>query len=607
MNSGDNHKTQASTGSGLTLRSKFKSLLYKSGHNEHWTLMLLAVLTGIVCGYGAIGFYLAIDSVVILFYGTSESILATTAQSLPWWHITGALILGGIIVGQLLRFIPDNRTHSVPHVIEAAALREGRINFKTGIASAITTIMSLGTGASAGREGPVVHLGATLASSIAKKLGLSAALSRTILGCGVAAAVAASFNAPLAGVFFALEVIIGHYALHAFTPVVISAIIGTMISRLHLGDFPAFSLPGYHIVSNWEFPAFFILGIISALSAIAFMASLNLADKIHNRITKIPYWLHPVIGGALLSVLAVQIPEILSVGYEATSNALKGSYDFSFLATLLIAKVIAVTITLGSRFGGGVFSPSLFIGAMTGGIFGLIVAQIMPGMASDPGLYAVVGMGAVASAVLGAPISTMLIVFEITSDYSVTIAVMIASAIASMFTNMFYTSSFFHMQLENSGIHLSGGRASHLLKSTKVVEHMSRDFFTIQESATQEDAKDLLISQEGGNLIVTDQTGKMVGVMNFHMFPISQSELDQHSSATVGELCERSPTTIFADDTMESTMQLMESSGERELPVLESQTNPSLIGIIRRQDVMAEYNRALLESYGHDRRVGPKA
>ncbi|WND02836.1 chloride channel protein [Temperatibacter marinus] len=584
------------------LSRRIRANLYGKGQSEQWLLMGLATFIGIVAGYGAIGFYLGIDHLIHFVFGGSEKNLATIARELPWWHIIGALVLGGLIIGQLLRFLPEKRSSGVPHVIEAVALKNGHIPFRQGLLSAGITITSLGFGASAGREGPVVHLGATLSSGLVRWLNLSPALMRTLLGCGVAAAVAASFNAPIAGVFFALEVIIGHYALHVFTPIVISAIIGTIISRIHLGDFPAFSLPDYTISSFAEIPAFFILGIVCSVIAICFMMAMDKADKLRQRQdTIIPYWIQPAIGGLLVGSIALLYPEVLSVGYEATSNALMGSYDLKFLVALLAAKIIATVITLATRFGGGIFSPSLFIGAMTGGAFGLIAASLSPVAASDPGVYAIVGMGAVASSVLGAPISTMLIVFEITGDYSVTIAVMIASSVASMFTGMFYNKSFFFMQLANKGVHLESGRASYVLKSQKVKDHYSRDFFTIRHTDSLENARDLLIAQEGGKLIVTGQDGLLKGLVSFNQIPLSSSEIEEAKDKTIGDVCDDDPVVVYGDDPLELALQLMEGSQENILPVLETIETPVLIGIIHQSDVIQEYNKALLESQGQDR------
>jgi CIC family chloride channel protein len=581
-----------------------RAKMFGSGQYEYGVITFLAALVGILAGYAAIGFYLLIETLMIVAFGESEATFATGITNLPWWHIIIVPVLGGFVVGQIIRFLPNNLTKGVPHVIEAAALNKSNISLKEGFASAAATIISLGAGASSGREGPVVHLGATLAAWVTRTLHLNPASARTLLGCAVASAVAASFNAPIAGVFFALEVIIGHYALHTFAPIVIAAIAGTLVSRAHLGDSPAFQVIDYSIVSFWEFPAFFILGIVSAFVAIIFMTTVNYGDKIRTSFSKVPYWLHPAIAGLFLGLIALAYPEVLSVGYEATSNALNGQYPLHILLALVAAKIAAATISLTGRFGGGVFSPSLFIGAMLGGAFGLIVASIFPELASSHGMYAVVGMGALASAVLGAPISTMLIVFEITGDYSITIAVMIASAIASLVSNMFYRRSIFHMQLANRGIFLEGGRATYLLKSAQVSDHMSRDFYTLQASEKALRARELLVVQGGGIIIITNENGKMKGILSFSELPANIFEDDVANKITVGELLRQAPNVVKSSDVLEVALNKLEMSGEETLPVVSAEGTDTVVGLIKHRVVVKEYNRALLESHGQDKTIG---
>jgi CIC family chloride channel protein len=583
-----------------------RSKMFRAGSYEFGAITLLAMIIGVVAGYGAIGFYLGISFVLELGFGGDEASLATGVAQLPAWQVIGIPVLGGIIVGQLLRFIPMHQTRGVPHVVEAAALHNGKVETKQGLISALATIISLGSGASMGREGPVVHLGATLASFVTKTLHLNPNTGRTLLGCGVAAAVAASFNAPIAGVFFALEVIIGHYALHAFAPIVIAAIAGTLVSRNHLGDFPAFQISDYFITSFWEFPAFFLLGVAAALVAVIFMAGMNWADGWHKKVPKLPFWSLPPLAGLCVGSIALIYPEVLSVGYEATSHALNGSYAFAFMLALLAAKIIATIISYGGRFGGGVFSPSLFIGAMTGGTFGLIAASVFPDLASSSGVYAIVGMGAVASAVLGAPMSTMLIVFEITGDYDITIAVMIASAAASNITSLFYKRSFFLMQLENRGIRLEGGKATYLLKSAKVGDHMSRDFFTVIESEPAEKARELLVAQGGGILIVTDTSGAMVGTVGFAQMPADIFDDEAAKDHVVSEYVRDTSYTVKTTDALQIAMNRMDMSGEEIMPVLSPSQKGVVVGLISNRHVMKEYNRALLETQGSDRKVGNK-
>ncbi len=579
---------------------RMRSFLFGARKFEHWILIVLSVIIGIIASYAAIGFYFSIHWVLEQSFGVQGETLASHAAKLDWWLVLSIPILGGLVAGQLLRFLPGNRASGVAEVMEAAALRNGRMNLREGIVAAVTSVVSLGSGASAGREGPVVHLGATLSAFVAEKLQLPPQVGRILLGCGVAAAVSSSFNAPIAGVFFALEVIIGHYALHAFAPIVISAVIGALVSRAHKGDFPTFEgLTNLSIASPWEFPAFFLLGVACALVASAFMRSLIAGQRIEKYLSSVPYYFHPAIGGIIIGAMAIYRPEILSVGYEATSNALMGSYSFGLLFSLIFLKIIATSVTLGARFGGGIFSPSLFIGAMTGGAFGIVVGQIAPELASSPGLYAVVGMGAVASAVLGAPISTILIVFELTGDYSITIAVMIASAISSLVTSIFYKKSYFHHLLASRGVRLEGGKATYLLKSAKVMDHLDRDFFTIREEEPVEEARELLIAQGGGKLIVTDEAGSMVGVLSFNELPLKTSGEDV-PNATSGEVCRRNPVAVKSNDHLEIALNQMDLSGEDSLPVVSTDKHGHVVGIISHRTVLSAYNRALIETQGHD-------
>lgn len=444
---------------------------YRSRNVLGW---LLAALLGFAAAYATILFRVGIAATQWLWIGTFDEGTASAARAAPWWLLMAGPVIAGLVVGLGIRFfMPSQRTEGVSDVIEAAGLKAGHMPMKSGLISAALTAISLGGGASAGREGPAVHLGATISAWFVQKFKFDAEWGRILLACGAAGAVTASFNAPIAGVLFAHEIILGHYALRAFVPVSIASVSATSVARFHLGDFPAFSLPDYNIASYFEFPAFALLGLVAAAVAISFMAATLYADRVARGIV-IPVWLRPVIGGVLVGLIALAAPEVLGVGYEATDNALKQSYSFTFLLLLLVAKIAATAITLASRFGGGVFSPSLYLGAMAGGAFGIIAATVFPGMASAHGLYAIVGMGAVAAAVLGAPLSTTLIVFELTADYEVTIALLLANAIATAVTQATIGRSFFHWQLEQRNVHLQEGPHRRVMQNIKIRDVMTR-------------------------------------------------------------------------------------------------------------------------------------
>lgn len=442
---------------------------WRSFQSSRQLLMwMLALVIGIGVAYAAIAFRLTIQIFQLAWLGHMTERVADTAATLPWPVVLLVPAVGGLIVGLLLQnFTRNRRPEAVADVIEARAIGGGHMPVRSGLMHALISAISLGCGASAGREGPVVHLGATLASGAGRHFGLSPRGMRTLLGCGVAAAIGASFNAPLAGVIFALEVVLGHYAVTAFVPIVISGVAATVISRVHLGDFPAFIIPDYEIASYYEFPAFALLGLTCAVVAISFKFSAIAADDVARRIT-MPLWARPAVGGLAVGAIAIFVPQVLGVGYGVTDDALNQNFGLLALIGLIIAKTAATAITLASRFGGGVFSPSLYLGAMAGGAFGIVAGQAFPEAASSAGLYALIGMGGVAAAVLGAPISTTLIVFELTGGFPLAVALLVTVSVSSGLTQAIHGRSFFHWQLARRGLVIDEGPHKAMQRTLRV-------------------------------------------------------------------------------------------------------------------------------------------
>ncbi|MFP3943295.1 MAG: chloride channel protein [Alphaproteobacteria bacterium] len=433
---------------------------------------LVALAVGVVVGYAALGFLMTIRGVQALAFGGSGD-LAAIAAALPWWQVLMIPAAGGLVIGIFMRLTIDaDRPLGVPEIIEARALHGGRVSFWPGVSSALISASSLGAGASGGREGPMVHLGGTLAALATRRLGYSAQIGRLLLGCGVAAAVSASFNAPLAGVLFAHEVVLGHYALRAIAPITIASAAGATVARIHLGDTPAFSLPDMALGSYWETPAFVITGLLGAFLAVAFMQAVAAAERGTSALP-LPLWARPALGGLLVGGIALAFPQVLGVGYETTARTLHGEYGLAMLLALVAAKLAATAVTLASRFGGGVFSPSVLLGALMGAAFGVLLAAIAPAT-SGADFYALVGMGSVSAAVLGAPLSTTLIVFELTRDYQVTFALLISASIATVVTQSTFGASFFQLQLLNRGLDLRFGPQASLLRTLRVENFMEK-------------------------------------------------------------------------------------------------------------------------------------
>lgn len=445
------------------------------GTLQFWALGLAI---GVAAGFATVLFRIGISALQQFIYGESDKQLASAASELPWIWVLIVPIVGGFLTGQILRrFTPDGLPRGVAHAIEGAALRDGKVEGKAGLASALASFITLSTGGSTGREGPVVHLAAVISSKVSRIIRADGVTARDLLGCAVASAVAASFNAPIAGTLFAMEVVLRHYATHAFGPIVIAAVSGALISRANFGDITEFSLAQQTLEFYAELPAFVLLGLLCGIVSVVMMRALfwtsDTADVWQQRLG-IPDWARPAIAGAMLGLIAIWFPHVIGVGYETTSNALTGSLTFWAAVGFAAIKVGAVAITVAGRMGGGVFSPALMLGALTGLAFGLVATALFPTVSGAQTLYALAGMGAVAAAVLGAPISTSMIVFEMTGDWQTGLAVMVAVAVSTTVAGKFVARSFFLEQLERRDIHLAAGPQSYLL-STIAVGGLMRD------------------------------------------------------------------------------------------------------------------------------------
>ena len=509
-----------------------------------------AVLIGIAVAYAVIFFRETIDVVSRLAFGANEEGVLSGAKKLSFFRSWTAPVIGGIAVSALLYFsdkfgwLTKGRGQGIADVIEARAIRGGRVSLRAGLAAAAVSAVSLGSGASAGREGPAVHLGATIASALDRHMGFNAKQRRTLLGCGAAAAVSASFNAPIAGVLFALEVILGNYALSVFGPIAAASVASAIVTRIHLGDFPAFAPPPYGLVQTVDVPLSAMLGIACGLIASAFLLSTeNLTIKVRENADRfgISYLFLPPLAGIIIGLIGAFYPEIFGVGYEAVTRALAGEYTIWALATLVVLKGFATAVTLSCRFGGGVFAPGLVIGAFAGAAYGAILGTIFPDATASSVYYAMIGMGAVGGAILGAPISTTLIVFELTGEYGITISLMLAVAIATLLTQWLCGKSFFHWQLSRRGYDLSEGPQGVILQTICIRGVMDR----VPPGAP--------LSKDAPRLGITDSLG--------------------------------------------SALALLTETNEHGLPVVDNNDPDKVIGYLSRVKALAAFNQALIDQH----------
>jgi CIC family chloride channel protein len=397
--------------------------------------------------------------------------------------------------------------------------------------------------------------------------------------------VSASFNVPIAGVFFALEVVIGQYTLSVFAPIVIASVVSAVVIRNYFGDWPAFVVPEYFIESLFEVPLFMVLGLVCALVACAFMYSVFAVQDGAAKLP-MPVWMRPGPGGLIVGLIAIAWPQILGVGYQAMGLALKEALPFGLMFALILAKVAATSISLGSGFAGGIFSPSLFIGAMTGGVFGLGVARILPDFASTHGAYTVLGMVGVASAVLGAPISTMLIIFELTNNTQMTIAVMVtvttATVVAQQITGH---KSFFVWALKRRGVTLADSREQELMLATTIEDAISDDFALLNKSTSINKVRELLASKRPGVVFIVDKKGRLEGGLTSAGF-LERTHNIGSRRMTAGDLARPCETVILPHASLDRALKLMAQGNVDYLPVVDDTQARKVLGVIFHKDLM---------------------
>ncbi len=554
---------------------------------EHVYMILIALLIGLLGGLCAVGFR---ELIRILQLGAwwKSGDLVKHISSLPWWWKICIPALGGLFVGLITYyFAREAKGHGVPEVIEAVALRGGRIRPRVVIAKMIASGICIATGGSVGREGPIVQIGSSLGSAAGQWLKLSERHLRTLVGCGAAAGIAATFNAPVAGALFAVEIILGDFGVSQFSPIVISSVSATVVSQYFLGDFSAFNIPAYSLVNPIEFLFYAALGIVAGFVAIGFVKALYGLEDFFDRI---PLYspLKAVIGGGIIGMIALMFPQVLGLGYETISEALRGNMLLDLLLILIVIKIFAVSATLGSGGSGGILAPSLFIGAMTGGAIGTIVNILWPGSMADSGAYALVGMGAVVGATTQAPITSILIIFELTNDYKIILPLMISCIIATILSTRLQKGSIYTIKLLRRGIDIHKGHSIDVMKDLKVKTIMKKDFTTIPVNERLMSIISRFIEQPGNSLYVVDDGGRLCGIVTLDDIRPVMPNTDFLNSLLIAKdlMIEHGFPKFHPDDSLADVMKHL-GSHTYDAPVV-SDDKP--VGCIWPEDVISLYN-----------------
>jgi len=579
----------------LHLQGFFTNRLYRMQLPEHTFMVLIAIIIGIVGGFGAIFFRFAIRFFQGTFYGTWHYSLEYVLK-LPWYVKLFAPAIGGLIIGPIVYyFAREAKGHGVPEVMESIVLRGGAIRPRVMIAKITASAICIGSGGSVGREGPIVQIGSAIGSIFGQVLRVTGSHLRTLVACGTAAGIAATFNAPIAGALFAMEVILSDFGFSQFSPIVVSSVAATVVSRHFLGDFPAFVIPHYELVSVFELIPYGILGILSAFVALVFINLLYKTEDLFDTIP-IPGFLKPAIGGLAIGAIGIYFPHIFGVGYNTITLALEARLAWYFLLFLVFLKLVATSITIGSGGSGGVFAPSLFLGASLGGLVGTAVHTLIPLHTASSGAYALVGMGAVAAGAMHAPITSILIVFELTNDYRIILPLMTACIISVLITTKLKKDSIYTLKLTRRGINLFQGQEINVLRSLKVAQVMKIDYDFVHADTPFRKLMDLTVKSPHSNFFVVDHQNHLVGVISIHDIRKTIYESDLLEPIVVAHDLMTPVRYYFTpNDTLDAVIMAFSEIEIDELPVVNGDNEKVLIGTISKDDVINAYNKEIFK------------
>ncbi|KFF60256.1 chloride channel protein [Cryobacterium sp. MLB-32] len=537
----------------------------------------MAVVVGAGVGLAAVAFRWLVTMATLIFTGTIDYSATEGHPAHPWlpW-LGGAFVIfapmvGGLIYGPLVhKFAPEARGHGVPEVMYAISKRGGRIPGKVAIVKSLASAITIGSGGSVGREGPIVQIGSALGSTLGRAVRMPESHLRTLVACGAAGAIAATFNAPIAGVFFALELLLRDFTARSFGVVVLSSVTASIVGRSLLGDEPFLTLPTFTIADPSQFLLFAVLGLLAGLTGVGFTKVLYAVEDLCNWAWRGPEWLRPGVGGLLLGLLLFALPQMYGVGYPVLEKGVQGGYALGFLVLLLVGKVVATSLTIGIGGSGGVFAPSLFIGAMLGAAFGQLAGAMFPVFAGQTGTFALVGMGAVFAGATRAPITAAIILFELTGEYSIILPLLLAVVIATSVSRVLSTDTIYTLKLRRRGVNVDGGPGGILLHSTLVREVMTEAPAAVSSRLTAAEGARMLLSSGQRALPVAHAAGEFIGIVTVAAISDALSNDDDASSLTLSTLIDvpqnAHPDTTL-DTVLDSVLAANESGG---IPVIDS-------------------------------------
>jgi len=557
---------------------------------QHIRLTLLAALVGLTAGLASIGLKYLINFFHNTLWRSPDIIAAVSSQ--PWYLTILIPALGGLLIAPLIYYVArEAKGHGVPEILESLIFRGGRIHPKVALVKALASSISIGSGGSVGREGPIVQISSSLASTLGQLFRINEKGMRTLVAAGAAAGIGATFNAPIAGTLFAVEVLLGEFGVTSFSPIIVSSVIATLTARLITGDFSAFTVPQYTLQSIWEIGPYILLGIVSGLVALLFIKVLYIAE---DRFETLP--IHPLVkplaGGILVGGLGLAFPQTLGVGYASIDACLQNQVVIWLALVLVVAKILSTSLTLGSGGSGGIFAPSLFLGAVTGYFVGGVFHKIAPGAISSPGAFSLVGMGAVLAAATHAPITAIIIIFELTNDYKIILPLMLSCIIASMISTGFKKESIYTIKLKRRGIIFQEGREMNILRSFPVKDFISTDTQVFQNSEHVGRIIDTAIRGKHYAFQIVDAQNKYVGSSSLAQIKKIMLEKEFLDPFVIAEDLAIIGFHLPADGNLEDAMKIFGREDVSEIPVLDGNT---FLGVVKRKDVIEAYNHEILK------------
>lgn len=578
------------------VRLTWASFLAQLNLNQDLPFLLVAVFVGLVTGYVAVLFHEAIRIISsILFEGT-------TAVGLPSLNNYPRILLlplipaaGGLFVGLYNSSVAKTKPeHGLASVIKSVAQKEGKIPRKSWIHKTITSVVSIGTGGGGGREAPIAQVGASIGSTVAQLLKFSPGRTRTLLGCGAAAGLSAVFNAPIGGVMFAVEVILGDFSVKTFSPIVVAAVVSTVLSRSYLGNFPTFQVHEYSLVSNTELVLYFVLGVLAGLSAVLFIRTFYFIEELLKKFEirfRVPAWAMPAIGGLLCGLVSMWVPELYGFSYDVINRALTGSETWDNMIAVYFLKPVVAAFTVGSGGSGGMFAPSMKMGAMLGGMYGKVVNNLFPGLTAASGAYALVGMGALTAGIMRAPLTVILILFEITGQYEIVLPIMFAAVTSALVARLAYPYTMETYILEKEGVRVGFGIALTIAGNISVLDVMTKNFMSFTNFTRAETIIEAFHNTLESNFFITTADGVFVGMIGLEEMSILMKE--RAGFGMIAEdLVRKNVTTLYDTSKLDEALKIFEITDYTYLPVVSSESG-QLLGVVKQDDTFAYYRKQM--------------